>query len=484
MSLRRDRPAAGTAAGRRRGVQVHVLLRPPDRRAHPGMCEGVSDRIDSVRAARRAADAGGDARRHSPRAWGHRRADLQPGRHLGRRYPRLLPAGRAACGIRSAAASRGADGVPARRVAVGGHHVGAGAGERRARICLVVRLLMRATEDRLDRLREEAGRMGRVAEPGLAIAGGPIPRDAASLPGYYGQPIVKPPVWTWQIGLYLFVGGTAGMSGVLALAGLLSGQPLAFVATPLGVALAGALVSPVLLIWDLGRPTRFLNMLRVFKWRSAMSMGVWTLLLFSNFAGAALVLVLASGYVATLGGPMTALSELLALALVAGTALSGVIPATYTGVLLGATAVPVWSAHHRLLPFHFGIVGLGSAAAVLELVGFRIPPPNAIGLTVAAVETVVGASIEFGRHAAMARAIHEGTSGRLLRAAGLLTAPVPLILRLTGWVPLAGGCFLCGAGLSRYGWLFAGRSSAGDPEGVIATQSVTDPSWTDVRRLR
>jgi hypothetical protein len=330
---------------------------------------------------------------------------------------------------------------------------------------------MRATEDRLDRLREEAGRIGRVAEPGLAIAGGPIPRDAAPLPGYYGQPIVKPPVWTWQIGLYLFVGGTAGMSGVLALAGLLSGQPLDFVATALGVALAGALVSPVLLIWDLGRPTRFLNMLRVFKWRSPMSMGVWTLLLFSNFAGAALVLVLASGYVATLGGPMTALSELLVLALVAGTALSGVILATYTGVLLGATAVPVWSAHHRLLPFHFGIVGLGSAAAVLELLGFRIPPLNAIGVTVAVVETVVGARIELGRRSATTRAIHEGTAGQLLRAAGILTAPVPLILRLTGWVPFAGVCFLCGALLSRYGWLFAGRSSASDPEEVIATQN-------------
>ena len=78
----------------------------------------------------------------------------------------------------------------------------------------------RATEDRLEDLREEARRTGRVAETGVAIVGGPIPRDAKALSGYYGQPIVKPPVWTWQIGLYLFVGGTAGMSGVIALAGL------------------------------------------------------------------------------------------------------------------------------------------------------------------------------------------------------------------------------------------------------------------------
>src|SRR5258708_27046799 len=202
---------------------------------------------------------------------------------------------------------------------------------------------MGATEDRLDKLREEALRNGRVAGSGIPIAGGPIPRDAASLPGYYGQGIVKPPVWTWQIGLCLFVGGTAGMSGVIALAGLLNGQPLNFVRAALGVALAGALISPALLIWDLGRPMRFLNMVRVFKWRSAMSMGVWTLMLFGNFAGAAFVLAVARDSLMTLGVPSVVLSGL-AFALVAGTALSGVILATYTGVLLGATAVPAWSA--------------------------------------------------------------------------------------------------------------------------------------------
>src|SRR2546428_1512509 len=64
----------------------------------------------------------------------------------------------------------------------------------------------RATEDRLDGLRQEAQRTGRVADTGVLVVGGPIPRDMASVSGYYGQPIVKPPVWTWQIALYLFVG--------------------------------------------------------------------------------------------------------------------------------------------------------------------------------------------------------------------------------------------------------------------------------------
>lgn len=327
----------------------------------------------------------------------------------------------------------------------------------------------RATEDRLESLREEARRTGRVAETGIPIVGGPIPRDAKASSGYYGQPIVKPPVWTWQIGLYLFVGGTAGMSGVIALAGLLTGQSSDFVRAALGMAFAGALISPALLIWDLGRPTRFLNMLRVFKWRSAMSVGVWTLFLFSGFAGSAFVLVEAWDFLTQLGVPPTALRGILS-ALVTGTALSGVVLATYTGVLLGATAVPVWSAHHKLLPFHFGSVGLGSAAAVLELLGFRLAALNAIGLTVAAVETGVGAWIEISRHGATARAIHHGTPGLLLRAAALLTGPVPLIMRLLGWVPIAAVCFLIGAVSSRYGWMFAGRSSASDPEETIAAQ--------------
>ena len=327
----------------------------------------------------------------------------------------------------------------------------------------------RATEDRLESLREESRLTGRVAEAGIPIVGGPIPRDAKASSGYYGQPIVKPPVWTWQIGLYLFVGGTAGMSGVIALAGLLTGQSSDFVRAALGVAFAGALISPALLIWDLGRPTRFLNMLRVFKWRSVMSVGVWTLFLFSGFAGSAFVLVEAWDFLTQLGVSSTALRGILS-TLVAGTALSGGVLATYTGVLLGATAVPVWSAHHKLLPFHFGSVGLGSAAAVLELLGFRYAALNAIGLTVAAVETSVGAWMEISRQGATGRGSHHSTSGLLLRAAAVLTGPVTLILRILGWVPIAAVGFVVGAILSRYGWMLAGRSSAGDPEETIAAQ--------------
>ena len=318
-----------------------------------------------------------------------------------------------------------------------------------------------AFEARLLALREEAGRTGTVRDRGIPIAGGPIPPAATATTAYYGQPIVKPPVWTWQIGLYFFVGGTAGMSGVLALAGLLTGQPLAFVRTALAMAFAGAVVSPALLIADLGRPTRFLNMLRVFKWRSAMSMGVWTLVAFGGFASAALLLVLALP---------PAAGRVVFFVAVAGTAVFGAVLATYTGVLLGATAVPVWSSHHRLLPFHFGIVGLGSASAILELLGFHLAALQGIGLTVASIETGVGAWLELTRGDAEARALAHGESGLLMRAAGLCTGPATLVLRALGWTEVAAVCFLVGAVLSRYGWLHAGRVSARDPQETLAVQ--------------
>ena len=190
-----------------------------------------------------------------------------------------------------------------------------------------------------------------------------------------------------------------------------------------------------------------------------MSVGVWTLLVFSGFAASALFVIEGRGFFVQLGVPLTALRGT-TLAVVSGTALSGAVLATYTGVLLGATVVPAWAAHHKLLPFHFGMVGLGSAAAVLELLGFRIAALNAIGLAVAAAETVAGVVMEVSRRGAARGAIHHGTPGRLLRTAALLTGPVALILRIAGWVPIAGVGFLMGAIFSRYGWIFAGRDQS------------------------
>src|SRR5437879_7737564 len=129
----------------------------------------------------------------------------------------------------------------------------------------------RPNEKRLERLREEAWEKGVVAGRGVDVAGGPIPRK----PGYYGQPVVKPPVWTWEVPLYFFFGGLAGMSAVITSAAVIFHHVDLARAAMWLAAIAGAILSPILLIMDLGRPQLFLNMLRVFKHRSAMSMGEW-----------------------------------------------------------------------------------------------------------------------------------------------------------------------------------------------------------------
>jgi Polysulphide reductase, NrfD len=338
----------------------------------------------------------------------------------------------------------------------------------------------RADEARLDALREEAARTGQVRASGAAILGGPIPLGAQALaenraasradaPGYYGRPVVKAPVWTWEIGLYFFAGGMAGMAAVLALAGLASGQSPLFVRDALALAAVGAVISPILLVTDLGRPARFLNMLRVFKWRSPMSVGVWTLLLFSMHAVSALLLFVRFDSLLRLNLGESFLRGIL-FAVVLGNAFWGLLLATYTGVLLGATAIPAWFSHHKLLPFHFGMVGLGSAAAVMELLGFRLSALNALGLLAAAAETGVLLWLECKRNGTVDRALRAGLSGTTVRAAGLLAGPVALLFRAADWRLAAGVCFLLGGMLARYGWLAAGRASAADPEATFASQ--------------
>src|SRR5215467_12082484 len=114
-------------------------------------------------------------------------------------------------------------------------------------------------ELRLNQLREEAWAKGFVTGRGVDVAGGPIPHK----PGYYGQPVVRPPVWTWEIPVYFFVGGLGGMSAVIALAALLFYQ-FDIARTAMGVAAIASVLAPILLILDLGRPHLFINMLRVF----------------------------------------------------------------------------------------------------------------------------------------------------------------------------------------------------------------------------
>lgn len=311
---------------------------------------------------------------------------------------------------------------------------------------------MSAREQRLDEIRDVARERGEITGPGVRASGGPIPHR----PGYYGEAVVRPPVWTWEIPAYFFVGGMSGMAAVIAACARVAGDvDLAWWAILLA-AISGML-SPLLLILDLGRPRLFANMLRVFKWRSVMSVGAWILSVFVPCA--------IGGWLA-----LEFRIPIVDLVLIFFAAIFGLGLSTYTGVLLGATAVPAWNLHHRLLPMHFGVAGLGSAAAALELLGHRTPPLHAIGFAAAILETVLWIWLEFDRHGKADRAAHSGRSGWTIRLAELLTGPAALLLRSLGLIPAAAVAFLLGALVSRFGWLAAGRASGRDPESVFAAQ--------------
>jgi formate-dependent nitrite reductase membrane component NrfD len=321
------------------------------------------------------------------------------------------------------------------------------------------------SEKRLEELREQAWKEGVVTGQGVDVAGGPIPRK----PGYYGQPVVKPPVWTWEVPLYFFFGGIAGMSAVIATSSVVF-HHVDLARTAMWIAaIVGAVLSPILLIMDLGRPHLFLNMLRVFKHRSAMSMGAWILSAFGACAVPGLIALELRAH-QVFPGTLDQFLGVAAGILIFGSAIFGTLLATYTGVLIGATAIPAWFLHRTLLPIHFGTAGLGSAAALLELLGHRIPALNFLGFYAAGVETVLLIWLSANKHGAADRAIHEHGSGWLIRIGEVLSGPLAFVLRLFGQTPLAAISFLIGALVSRFGWIAVGKVSGADPEAVFAAE--------------
>ena len=320
------------------------------------------------------------------------------------------------------------------------------------------------SEKRLEQLREQAWADGVVTDRGVDVAGGPIPRK----PGYYGQPVVKPPVWTWEIPIYFFIGGLSGMSAVIASAALVF-HHVDLARAAMWLAAIGVVLSSILLIMDLGRPLLFINMLRVFKYQSAMSMGVWILSTFGACVVPGLIALELHAH-QVFGGTIDQLLRIAAGILIFGSAFFGTLLATYTGVLIGATAIPAWFLHRLLLPIHFGTAGLGSAAGLLELLGHRLAALNALGYYAAAVESALLIWLSVDKHGMADRAIHEHGSGWLIRIGEVLTGPLALVLRLFGLVPFAAMSFLVGALVSRFGWIAVGKVSGSDPEAVFASQ--------------
>lgn len=289
---------------------------------------------------------------------------------------------------------------------------------------------------------------------GEASVGEPRRRD------YYGLPLLKGPVWTWEIPTYFFVGGAAGAAALIGAVAKRTGGSDALVRDARWIAAAGAALSPPLLISDLGRPERFLNMLRVFKVRSPMSVGAWTLVAFSSAAGAAAFADLADR---ATGGrlPVKVVGDASAVL----SAATGMVLSTYTGVLLGATAIPVWSRNARVLPLHFGASGMGTAVSMLELLGHRTRALNRIGIGAAMVETALAVYLET-RDDPVLEPLREGETGTLARAAAMLSGPLPLALRLVARRSpsarrIAALSTIAGSLLTRVAWTRAGK--AGGP---------------------
>lgn len=197
----------------------------------------------------------------------------------------------------------------------------------------------------------------------------PDPTREQQEPTYYDYPVLKQPVWRWEIVWYFFLGGLAAGCYVIASIASIFGskEDRAVARTGHYLSLLALLPCPLLLIKDLGRPERFLNMLRIFKVKSPMSMGVWGLVTFSFFSGTAAVIQAArDGLLGRWWGAklLAALPQKL---LEAPGMLSGMFLGGYTGVLLTATSVPLWS-RSKLLGAVFISSALSTSAALISLV--------------------------------------------------------------------------------------------------------------------
>ena len=221
------------------------------------------------------------------------------------------------------------------------------------------------------------------------------------------------------------------MAAVIAMATLFLGR-MEITRPAMWIAAVGGMLTPTLLIMDLGRPLLFLNMLRIFKPQSAMSMGVYILTPFGTavIPGAMAMELYARHLLPE--GILTTLLHVAVFALVIVSGLSGMLLATYTGVLIAATAVPAWHTHRVLLPLHFGIAGLGSAAGILELIGYRCRRSTpSVGWRLA-WKRFCGWCCSRSTARRIARST-KGTSGRLLKTAEILTGPLAGCCARSGW---------------------------------------------------
>jgi formate-dependent nitrite reductase membrane component NrfD len=280
---------------------------------------------------------------------------------------------------------------------------------------------------------------------------------------YYDRPVVKPPTWKHWIAEYMFLGGLAAGSSVLAFGASRTGRRR--LARRAKLSATGAIATGmVALVADLGRPDRFHHMLRVAKPTSPMSVGSWLLAVYGPASGvAAMSDVL--GVMPGIGTTAETVAALVAPAI-----------ATYTAVLASDTAVPAWHESREALPFVFA----GGAAASAGALGMVLTPSGENGPAVRM--TVIGAVGEIAakqllerRLGELAEPYHQGKAGMLSKAALACTGAGAVIGALRGGrkrgaAMLGGGLVVAGSLLERYAVLAAGKQSASDPKYVVKPQ--------------
>jgi len=290
----------------------------------------------------------------------------------------------------------------------------------------------------------------------------------AEFTSYYGRPVIKEPVWRVpDVPGYLFLGGLAGASSVLAAGSQLSGyRELARVAK---VGALGAIsLSALALVHDLGRPGRFVNMLRVFKPSSPMSVGSWLLAGYGPVAGAAAV------------SELTGILPKAGTAATLGAGLLGPAIATYTAALICDTAVPAWHEGYREMPYVFA----GSAASAAGGLGLLAThpadaePARNLAVLGAAVELIAKRQLirrlARSQGQSLAEPYEAGTTGAVLRLAEFLTAGAlagaVLGRRSRAVSALTGASLMAASAMTRFGIFEAGMASARDPKYTIVPQ--------------
>jgi formate-dependent nitrite reductase membrane component NrfD len=280
---------------------------------------------------------------------------------------------------------------------------------------------------------------------------------------YYDRPVIKEPTWTWQIPLYFFTGGVSGASSVLSTSAKLFGNEK-LSRTALYIGAVADLISPPLLVADLGRPERFHHMLRVFKVTSPMNVGAWVLLVNGGASNTAAALELL-GWLR----PLKLAAEGVA-------ALAGPALATYTGVLLADTAVPVWHEARQELPWLFGASAAASAgaAACAFLDPADAGPARRLAIGAVAVEGALMQTMEL-RLGEAGEVYRHGRAAKLSWAAKGLAGAGSLLLakrgrRSRGAAALGGALVCAGEVCLRYAVMEAGKQSARDPKYTVGPQ--------------